>query len=85
MANDTDSIGFYAGEVLERMAARQPDKTAIIAKEEELSFAELNRRVRALAGHLIGETQLLFLGDDCGFVRLTRRHPLQYFPGIESY
>jgi long-chain acyl-CoA synthetase len=52
MANDTDSVGFYAGDVLEKTAARQPQKTAIIAKEEQLTFAELNRRVHALAGHL---------------------------------
>jgi long-chain acyl-CoA synthetase len=55
MANHTDSLGFYAGEVLERTAARHPDKTAIIAKEEELTFAALNQRVHALAGHLIDE------------------------------
>ncbi|MGZ9143280.1 MAG: class I adenylate-forming enzyme family protein [Candidatus Binatia bacterium] len=53
MANHTDSLGFYAAEVLQRTAARQPDKTAIIAKEEELTFAALNQRVQALAGHLI--------------------------------
>jgi long-chain acyl-CoA synthetase len=52
MANDTHSVGFYAAEVLEQTAARQPQKTAIIAKEEQLTFAELNERVRALAGHL---------------------------------
>jgi long-chain acyl-CoA synthetase len=52
MANDTPSVGFYAAEVLEQTAARQPTKTAIIAKEEQLTFAELNERVRALAGHL---------------------------------
>lgn len=55
MANHTDSLGFYAAEVLEQTAARQPDKTAIIAKEEELTFGALNRRVHALAGHLIAE------------------------------
>ncbi len=55
MANHTDSLGFYAAEVLERTAARQPDKTAIIAKEEELTFSALNRRVHALAGHLSAE------------------------------
>lgn len=52
MANHTDSLGFYAAEVLQRTAARQPDKTAIIAKEEELTFAALNQRVQALAGQL---------------------------------
>ena len=55
MANHTDSLGFYAAEVLQRTAARQPDKTAIIAKEEELTFAALNQRVQALAGHLIAD------------------------------
>ena len=55
MANDTDSIGFFAAEVLQQTAARQPDKTAIIAKEEELTFAALNQRVQALAGQLIAE------------------------------
>ncbi|MGH7809727.1 MAG: class I adenylate-forming enzyme family protein, partial [Candidatus Binatia bacterium] len=52
MANHTDSVGFYAAEVLDRMAERQPHKTALIAKEEELSFGALNQRVHALAGHL---------------------------------
>ena len=55
MANHTDSLGFYAAEVLQRTAARQPDKTAIITKEEELTFAALNQRVQALAGHLIAD------------------------------
>jgi long-chain acyl-CoA synthetase len=52
MANDTRSIGFFAAEVLEETAQRQPQKTAIIAKEEELTFATLNQRVHALAARL---------------------------------
>jgi long-chain acyl-CoA synthetase len=52
MANDTSSIGFFAAEVLEKTAQRQPHKTAIIAKEEELTFAALNQRVHALAARL---------------------------------
>jgi acyl-CoA synthetase (AMP-forming)/AMP-acid ligase II len=52
MANDTASVGFYAAELLDTMAERQPDKTALIAKEEQLTFAALNQRVHALAGHL---------------------------------
>ncbi|HEX2928817.1 MAG TPA: AMP-binding protein [Candidatus Binatia bacterium] len=52
MANNTDSIGFFAAEVLDQTAQRQPQKTAIITKDEELSFAALNQRVHALAGHL---------------------------------
>jgi long-chain acyl-CoA synthetase len=52
MANDSHSVGFFAAEVLDQTAARQPQKTAIITKGEELTFAALNRRVHALAGHL---------------------------------
>src|SRR4029453_16006661 len=52
MANNTDPIGFFAAEVLDQTAQRQPHKTAIITKDEELSFAALNQRVHALAGHL---------------------------------
>ncbi len=55
MANDTHSVGFFAAEVLDQTAARQPHKTAIIAKEEELTFAALNQQVHALAGHLQNE------------------------------
>jgi long-chain acyl-CoA synthetase len=52
MANDSHSIGFFAAEVLDCTAERQPNKTAIITKEEELTFAALNQRVHAIAGHL---------------------------------
>jgi long-chain acyl-CoA synthetase len=52
MAKNTDSVGFYAAEVLDKTAARQPQKTAIIAKEEQLSFTEVNQRVHTLAAHL---------------------------------
>ena len=52
MANDTGSVGFFAAEVLERTAARQGQKTAVIARDDELTFAELNQRVHALAAHL---------------------------------
>jgi long-chain acyl-CoA synthetase len=52
MANDSDSIAFYAAAVLEQTAERQPNKTAVITKDEELTFADLHRRVCALAAHL---------------------------------
>ncbi len=52
MANNPGSVGFFAAEVLERTARRQPQKTAIIGKDEELTFSTLNRRVHALASHL---------------------------------
>jgi len=55
MANDSHSVGFFAAQVLDQTAARQPQKTAIIAKEESLTFAALNQRVHALAGHLQNE------------------------------
>ena len=52
MANHTGSVGFFAAEVLEQTAERQAGKTALVAKEEEITFAELNQRVHALAFHL---------------------------------
>ena len=55
MANRIDSVGFFAAELLDQAAREHPNKTAIIDKEEELSFAVLNRRVHALAGHLQSE------------------------------
>ncbi len=55
MANDSHSVGFFAAQVLDQTAARQPHKTAIITKEEELTFAALNLRVHAIAGHLQNE------------------------------
>jgi long-chain acyl-CoA synthetase len=52
MADGTDSVGFYAAAQLAETAQRQPRKTAIIAREETLTFVELNQRVLALSGHL---------------------------------
>jgi long-chain acyl-CoA synthetase len=52
MANNTDSIAFRAAEVLQHTADRHPQKTAIITKEDEITFATLNQRVCALAANL---------------------------------
>src|SRR3989442_3888127 len=52
MANDSATVGFFAAEMLEKTAERQPQKTAIIFKEEKLTFAALTQRVQALAFHL---------------------------------
>jgi long-chain acyl-CoA synthetase len=52
MANNTGSVGFFAAELLAKMAERQPQKSALIAKDEELTFGALNERVNALAAHL---------------------------------
>jgi hypothetical protein len=48
MANDPGSLGFFAAEVLENAARLQPHKTAVISKDEEITFAEVNRRVHTL-------------------------------------
>jgi acyl-CoA synthetase (AMP-forming)/AMP-acid ligase II len=66
MANDSDSIGFFAAERLENTSEKQPQKTALIAKEEELTFAALNQRVQALAGHL--QLEGLRQGDRVGLL-----------------
>jgi long-chain acyl-CoA synthetase len=52
MADNSYSVGFFAAELLDRAVRHHPQKTAIIAKEEELSFSVLNGRVHALASHL---------------------------------
>src|SRR5882724_2482930 len=52
MANDSGSVGFFAAEVLEKTVHRQPHKTAIITKDEEVTFAALNQRVHGLAANL---------------------------------
>ena len=78
MANDTDSVAFYAAEVLAKTAALQPHKTAIIAKEEELTFATLNQRVGALAGHL--QQEGIGQGDRVGLLLANSTAiPLSYF------
>ncbi len=78
MANDTDSVGFYAAEVLAKTAALRPHKTAIIAKEEEITFATLNQRVQALAGHL--QQEGIGQGDRVGLLLANSSAiPLGYF------
>ena len=78
MANDSGSIGFFAAEVLEKTALRQPQKLAIIAKDEELTFTALNQRVHGLAANLqqIGICQ----GDRVGVLLPNcAAIPLSYF------
>ena len=52
MANNSGSIGFFAAEVLDKTAHRYPQKRAIVTKDEELTFADLNQRVHRLAPSL---------------------------------
>ena len=78
MANDSGSVGFFATEVLAKTAERQPHKTALIAKEEELSFGELNRRVQSLAAHL--QQEGISRGDRVGVLLPNSiAIPLSYF------
>jgi long-chain acyl-CoA synthetase len=64
LADYSNSVGFFAAELLDQAAQKHPTKTAIISKEEELTFAVLNRRVHALAGHL--QTENIQPGDRVG-------------------
>jgi long-chain acyl-CoA synthetase len=79
MAEHTDSVaGFFAAEVLSATAARQPEKTALIAKEETLSFAALNQRVHALGCHL--QKEGVRQGDRVGVLLPNSTGiPLSYF------
>jgi long-chain acyl-CoA synthetase len=78
MANDPDSVGFFAAVVLEDMARLQPHKTAVISKDEEITIEELNRRVHALAAHLQKED--IRQGDRVGILLPNSTAiPLSYF------
>ncbi len=55
MANSADSrerVGFFAGEVLAETARKRSQKVALIARQEELTFAIVDEMVTRLAGHL---------------------------------
>jgi long-chain acyl-CoA synthetase len=78
MANDSDSVTFRAAELLQRVAERHPQKTAIITKDEELTFAALNQRVCALAAHL--QQEGVRQGDRVGvFLPNSAAIPLSYY------
>src|SRR5262245_2869192 len=78
MANDSGAIGFFAAEVLEKTALRQPQKVAIMAKEEELTFTALNQRVHGLAANL--QQMGIYQGDRVGVLLPNcAAIPLSYF------
>ncbi|HEX9879503.1 MAG TPA: AMP-binding protein [Candidatus Binatia bacterium] len=52
MAIDSNRAGFFVGEVLENIARRSPHKTALIAREGQLTFSEVDAKATVLAGHL---------------------------------
>ena len=68
MTIDSNQGGFFVGEVLEQTAQRYADKTALIAKEGELTFAQVNERSSFLAGHL--QTEGIKPGDRVGLFLL---------------
>jgi len=55
MANNPGQLGFFAAAALENTAQRHAQKTAIIHKQQSITFEELNARVDALTGHLAHE------------------------------
>src|SRR5712692_10038169 len=52
MADHTDPIAFFPGDVLARTARGHPEKIALIFKDEAMSFGALDAKVSGLAGHL---------------------------------
>jgi long-chain acyl-CoA synthetase len=55
MANHSDQVGFFVGDILEGTARKHPEKTALISREGELTFRAVNERVTSLASHLQSE------------------------------
>jgi long-chain acyl-CoA synthetase len=52
MANDPYQVGFFVGEALKRSATRYPDKVALIARDREVKFAQLEQAATRLATHM---------------------------------
>ena len=52
MANDPHQVGFFVGEVLEGTARKYPEKTALIFRDETLTFRALDEAVSSLARYL---------------------------------
>lgn len=55
MADDPRQIGFFAGEALQAAAQKYAQKTALVCKEEALTFAQTDEKAAALASHLQSE------------------------------
>ncbi len=52
MADNPRQIGFFPGAALEAAAQKYARKTALVCKEEALTFAETDEKAGVLAGHL---------------------------------
>lgn len=55
MAGHSHEAGFFAGERLKERAERDPDKTALVARQGRMTFSELDRASTHLASHLAGD------------------------------
>jgi long-chain acyl-CoA synthetase len=66
MANDSHSIAFFVGDVLAGTARKFAAKTALICREEVMSFGALDEKVSALAARLAAEG--IKPGDRVGFL-----------------
>lgn len=55
MADNPHQVGFFVGDILAGTARRYPEKVALISRDEELTYSQVNERVTALAKHLAKE------------------------------
>ena len=55
MANDTNQVGFFVSDILQRTAQKYPEKIALISREGEMTFGTVNEKATCLAGHLQSE------------------------------
>ncbi|MDP6560607.1 MAG: class I adenylate-forming enzyme family protein, partial [Candidatus Binatia bacterium] len=55
MADHSHQVGFFVGQVLEGTTRQHGSKTALIAKEGEMSFAALNESTTRIAAHMQNE------------------------------
>ena len=66
MADHPHQVGFFVGDVLAGAARKYPEKTALISRDEGLSFSQVNERVTCLAKHLQGKG--IMQGDRVGLL-----------------
>lgn len=66
MSNHSEQVGFFVGDILERTARKYSEKIALISREVEMTFSEVNARATSVAGHLQAEG--LKQGDRVGLL-----------------
>jgi len=78
VADGDSPMGFFPGELLEQRAHEHPDRTALIAREEVVTFSLLNQRAHGLAAHL--QREGIRAGDRVGvLLPNSAAIPLTYF------